>query len=186
MPGTPQQHGSLSKWEARLSNMYAVVAYLEGDDRWRATLEPPVEEEVEEKAGAAGATGGEKKEEGGEDGDAAACPFTGQTAAGGQCPFGFGGGGSGTTEEGGGMKGATDGAEGAGIEEKLLFGEGEGVSGLQGECPWPFIMMHDPVGGAVRHAGKNMAAAVVLIAVLLAVLGAHHVFGYEYGALLDF
>jgi len=78
------------------------------------------------------------------DGGKDACPFTGKKE--GTCPFGFEGGGS-VTKTGG---------------KTQQLHESD-----TGECPWPFIMLHDPLGGWGKHRDKNVVLGVSASVALL-------------------
>ena len=35
-----------------------------------------------------------------------------------------------------------------------------------GECPWPFVMLHDPCGGWAKHRKQNILGACVAVAAI--------------------
>lgn len=83
---------------------------------------------------------------------ASSCPFTGNTAtpgeAGGSCPFGFG--------------------TGSAAAPAATAKETESIAHTGPECPWPFIMLHDPARGNEVHRAKNTAAMVGAAGIALA------------------
>jgi len=80
---------------------------------------------------------------------AASCPFTGQAT--GSCPFGF--------------QGTESTASSAPPKQ-----------GVDGECPWPFIMLHDAKVGWEKHREKNLlaGAAAAVAAAAVAARWAQH------------
>ena len=78
------------------------------------------------------------------------------------CPFGFGG-----KAESASAPNASQKA----VLKRNLAEAGEGAP-AEPECPWPFIMLHDPVKGHAAHAAKNAKAALgaAALAVAAAVL----------------
>ena len=95
--------------------------------------------------------------------DGESCPFTGQAAKEGEgCPFGFGG-----KAESASAPNASQKA----VLKRNLAEAGEGAP-AEPECPWPFVMLHDPVKGHAAHAAKNAKAALgaAALAVAAAVL----------------
>lgn len=125
---------ALSRWEARLAKSYTVVGSIDGDTRSSLDLSPATTPPAPAPAAAG------------------ACPFSGATSgADGEalsCPFGFG------AQE----------KERSLSKSPIRTVQKEAPSAVAAaECPWPFVMLHDPLQGGTRHLAKNVALVAAVV-----------------------
>jgi hypothetical protein len=150
-PESSAHEMALARWEQRLGGMYDIVAAVAGDERHTRDI-VAVTDPVDETTATAA------------EGDQT-CPFTGTKGA--ACPItGI------LASASDALTGTVRSADAAPSTKKSVPKDQGGEaseSQAEGEkCPWPFVMMHDPVAGHRDHRLKNMALGAALAALLVA------------------